>query len=222
MIMMTGRPSARAASILGARATSAGIASDDPRDGARTHQRELALEREWAARDDDVGTGQWQRLLRRIDETQRIGMLRPAAERRDVLAADREEHVGAAVRQRRDRRDDVRDLDPAVAGRLVPGGTFEREQQRCGLRARGDRVAAHFGSEGMRRVDHMRDALAMQIIGKTADSAEPADPHRQRLFGRSGGAPTIGIDRVDPRAGHRSGKRIGVGRSAQDQGAHHG
>ncbi|MGY3697338.1 hypothetical protein ACVIGA_007418 [Bradyrhizobium sp. USDA 3240] len=222
MIMMTGRPSVRAASIL-ARAPA------PPELRATIHA--IARARivssssssvNWAARDDDIGTGQWQPLVGRVDEPQRIGMPWPAAERRDVLAADREEHVGATVRQRRDRRDDVRDLDPVIAGCSIPRRAFKREQRRCGLRAGGDCVAAHLGREGMRRVDHMRDALATQIVGKTADAAEAADPGRQRLFGRSCGAPAVGIDRVDARARDRRGKRIGVGRSAQDQGAHHG
>lgn len=65
---------------LGTRTRPAGIAGDDPFDGARAHHLQLAVERERSARHDDVGIGQWQRALGRIDEPQRIGMLRPRTE----------------------------------------------------------------------------------------------------------------------------------------------
>ncbi|GCC47473.1 hypothetical protein chiPu_0031774, partial [Chiloscyllium punctatum] len=190
---------------LGAGAGSAGIAGDDPFDIARAHHLELGLEREGSARDDDVRIGQWQRLLGRIDKSQRIGLLRQGTERRDMLAADCEKYIGTTLRQGRDRGCDVRDLDPAVAGGPLPGRAFEREQRCRGLRAGGDRVAAHLGREGVRRVDHMGDAFTTQIIGKAADAAEAADAGRQRLLGRRVGAAAIGIDRVDPRAADRSG-----------------
>ncbi len=69
-IMITGRPSSAGGVDLGARAVAAGIAGDDPRDVARAHHLQLALERERAARHDHIGS-EGQVRVRRIDETQR-------------------------------------------------------------------------------------------------------------------------------------------------------
>jgi len=75
---------------LGARAIAAGIAGDDPRDAARSHHFELAVKRERSARHDHIRR-EGQGSFGRIDKTQRVSMLRPRREWRDVLAADGKE-----------------------------------------------------------------------------------------------------------------------------------
>ena len=151
-----------------------------------------------------------------------VGMLRPRRERRDVLAADGEEHVCRRLRKSRDRGADISDLDPGVAGRLGPGRAFERDQRRAGLRTRRDRIAAHLGGEGMRRVDHMRDAFPPNVVGKPAHPAKAADAGRQRLVGGRAGAAAIGIDGLDARARDLCREQARVSRSAQNEGANHG
>ena len=76
-----------------------------------------------------------------------------------------------------------------------------------GRRAGLDRMAAHLGGEGMRRVDHMRDALLPDVVGKSRRAAKAADPGRQRVAERNLRAAGIGIDRVDARARERRGER---------------
>ena len=77
---------------LGARAVAAGISRDDPCDVSRSHQIEIACDGERAARNDDVGDRQRERAIRRIDKSQRIGVLRLGGERRQMLPADREQN----------------------------------------------------------------------------------------------------------------------------------
>ena len=74
----------------------------------------------------------------------------------------------------------------------------------------------------MRRIDHMRDAFAPNVVGKTAHAAEAADAGRQRLIGGRAGAAAIGIDRIEARARDCRGEQVGVGCSAQNEGARHG
>ena len=57
------------------------------------------LERERTARDDHFGVGQRQRAIGRIDEAQRVGVLRLCGERREVLPADGKEHARGCVGQ---------------------------------------------------------------------------------------------------------------------------
>ncbi|MEY9236608.1 hypothetical protein ABIF78_008931 [Bradyrhizobium japonicum] len=220
-IMITGQAEHAGRVDLGVRTIAAGIAGDDPRDAACAHHLQLTLKREWSTRHDHVGS-EGQGCLGRIDETQRVGMLWLRRERRDVLAADGEEHFSRRLGQRGDRGVDVVNFDPVVAGRPGPGCALQRNQLRAGFRAGLDRVAAHLGGEGVRRVDHMRDAFAANIAGKPAHAAEATDAGRQRLIGGRAGSAAIGIHGVDARACDFRGEQARIGGSAQNEGARHG
>ena len=206
---------------LGACAVAAGIAGDDPCDTARSHHLEFALKRERPARHDDIGC-EWQRAFGRIDEPQRVGVVRFLGEWRDMLPADREEDSRCLFGQRCDRGGDIRDVDPVVVGRPDPGRALERDQWRSGFCARRDRVAAHLGREWMCGIDDMRDALLPNVIRKSGRAAEAADADRQRLPGGGAGTAAIGIDCVKAGARDLRGEQIRVKRSAQDEGARHG
>lgn len=206
---------------LGTRAAAAGIARDQKLDAARTHQREIILQREWASGDDHFGVGQRQCAVRRIDKAQRVGMLRPGRERRETLPADGEKDVGAWLGQRSDRAGNIGDLDPVVAGRTRPRRAFQRDQRHAGGFAGLDRMTAHFGGEGMRRVDHVCDALGTKKICQSRCATEAADARRQRMPERNLRAPGIGIDRVDVFARKGFSEPVGVACPAQDEGARH-
>ena len=216
-----GKPEFARSVDLGARASPAGIAGDDPCHAARAQHLKFAVQRERPARHDDLGL-EWQGRIGRIDKSQRIGMLRPGAERGDMLPADRKEHPRAVVWQGRNSGRDIRDLDPVVTGSPSPWRALERDQRRSACRARRNRVAAHLGGKGMRRIDHMRDAFLTDIVGKTARPAKAADAGWQRLVGRRAGASSVGIDRIEACVGDAVREQIGVGRSAQNEGALHG
>lgn len=206
---------------LGARAVSSGIAGDDPFDAARLHHLQLVLEGEGAARHNDVGIKR-QRTLGRINEPQCVGVLRPRSEGRDMLPADGEKHPGAVFWQSRHGRGDIGNLDPVVAGRSGPWSAFEHDQRRSGVCARRNRIAAHLGRERMGRVDHMCNALATDVIGKATRAAKAADTGRQRLVRGCTSATAVGVDRVESCARHVVREQIGIGGSAQNEGAYHG
>ena len=205
---------------LGARAFPAGVAGDDPFDAPRTHQVQLAGERERPARDDQIGVRQRQRTCRGIDEAKRVGMLRFRRERRDMLPANGEEDIRPRVRQCRHGGHHIRNLDPDVAGRFDPRLAFQRDQRRRRCVTRRNRVAADPGRERMGRIDHMREFLLPDNIGKPVRAAKAANARRQRLIDRNLRSSGIGIDRVDPSSRDGSRQRIGFARSAQDEDAH--
>jgi len=180
----------------------------------------IAFDREGTARDDDFGVGNRQRTVGRVDEAQRIGMLRRGRERRDVLTADGKEYGCALLGQGVHRRADVGHLDPVVAGRAPPWRALQRNQRNSRHRTRADRMPAHLGGKGVRCVDHMRDALVPDEVSKTRDTAEAADPRRQRMAERDLCPSGVGIDRIDLLADETVREPVGVSGSAQDEGAH--
>jgi hypothetical protein len=206
---------------LGTSAGSSRVAGDDPLDAAGAHQLQFAGKCEWTASHDDIAVGKRQRLVRWIDKSQGVGVLRPGAERGNVLAADREKDPGAWLGQCRDRGSYIRYLDPVVAARLGPWRSFERHQWRTGRRTGLDSVAAHPGSKRVGGIDDVRNPFPANVVGKPAYTAETADPRRQLLLGERAGAASIGIDRLEPLARDSVRKQMGTARSAQDEGAHH-
>ena len=149
-------------------------------------------------------------------------MLRLRRERRDVLPPDREEDTRTRLRQGGHRGVEVVHLDPSIAGHLRPRRALQRDQPSFRVRAGVDRMAAHLGREGMRCVDHMRDAFAPDGVGKPTRTAKAADAGRQRLIGRRAGAAAIRIHGIDASARDLRGEQVRIGNSAQDKGASHG
>lgn len=204
-----------------ARAFAPGIAGDNPFDAARAHHLQLTLKSEWPARHDDVGI-EWQCALGRVDESQGVGMLRLRAERRDVLPADGKKDARPIFRQGGDGGRDIRNLDPVIVSRLGPRHTLDRDQRRSACRARGSRVAAHFGRKRMGCINDMRNGFAANIVGKSVRAAESTDAGGQWLVGGVAGASAIGVDRFEARPRNCCSEQIGLSRSAQNEGARHG
>jgi len=207
---------------LGARAGATGISCDQQFDMSCAHQVEIAFAGEGAARDDHLGVRKRQHFAGRIDESQQVGMLRPAGERRKMLTSDRQKHTCLEVRQGGHRGIDVAHVGPAITGGLRPWRAFERDQRHTRDLGRLDGMAAHLRGKGMRCIDHMRDPRLADEIGKPVRSAETADPRRQRMAERNLRASRIGIDRIDVRARERRRELVRVACSAQNEGARHG
>jgi len=205
---------------LGARACASGITGDDPFDTPRTHHVQFADECERPTRNDETCIRQRQRTFCGIDESKRVGVLRPRGERRDVLPPDGQKHARRFDRQCRNSRRDVGNLDPDIARRFRPWLAFQRDQRRCRCRAGGHCVAADLGCEGVGRIDHMREALLPNGIGKTVGAAEATNTGRQWLIDRHLRPSGIGIDRVKSRGRGCGRQQIRFARSAQDEDAH--
>ena len=205
---------------LGARAFAAGVAGDDPCDAPDAYQIQFAGERERPAREDQLGIRKRQWISCRVDEAERVGVLRLGCEWRDVLPADGEKNIGTRLRQRSHSRIDIIHVDPAIARLFGPRLAFQRKQRRCRCGAGGECIAADFGCEGMGRIDHMREFFPPDDVGKPVRTAEAANARRQRLIDRDLRPAGIGIDRVEPCGGDFSRQPIGFARSAQDEDAH--
>jgi len=206
---------------LAARAFSAGVAGDDPFDSARAQQFHLALQRERSARNNDFRVRKRQRLVCAIDKPQEIGVLRFCRESSDVLPADRKKDTSAIYRPSHHRGSDIRHFNPFVAGHPQPWRALKRNQPRSRRLARRNGVAAHFGREGMGRIDDVRNSFSPNKVGKPARAPETADTDWYRLVGRRASPPSVGIDRITTSAGDLTRKQVGIARSAQNEGAHH-
>ena len=205
---------------LGTRACAAGIAGDDPFDTSRTHQVNFAGERERSTRNDQICIRQRQRTARRIDEAERVGVLRLRRERRDVLPADGQENIRPCLRQRGHGGFDVLSIDPDIVLRFDPWLALERKQRRFRRRTGGKHVAADLGCKGMGRIDHMRKFVPPDDSGHPVSAAETPSARRQGLIDRHLRSTGIGIDRVDPDSRDCSRQQICFARSAQDEDAH--
>lgn len=206
---------------LGASAPTTGISRNQPLNAAREHQLAIAFKREWSARDDDLGLGQRERALRRIDEAQRVDVLRLRHEGREMLASDGEKDARWFIRQSGGGVGFVMRLDPLISGNRRPCRALQRDEWCLGDGAGLHRISAHFGGERVRGVDHMRDPFALNEIRKSFRAAEAADPRRKRMGEWNFGAPGIGVDRIDPSARERIRELVGLARAAQNEGACH-
>ena len=196
--MMTGRPSWRAASILANAPLPPALRATIHSILARTHQIEIAGKGEGAARNDDVGVRQRQRSFGSIDKPQRVGVLRPGAERRKMLAANGEEDAGALFGKR-----SGGGATSSTSIQLSPGDRFHG--------ARSSAISAvpvvAQAATALRLISAANGWVASttcvirlppDVVGQAARAAEAADARRQRLRQRGLGAAGIGIDRVKP------------------------
>ncbi len=137
-----------------------------------------------------------------------------------ILPADAEKHPAWRRAERFGRRRKIIDLDPAIAGRVLPGWALERQQRHAGRRAGGDRVRAHSRRERMGGVDDASNTFGAKIGQEAIDAAEaakaPGNRRRRRVFSAAG----IGQNRIDARIiRQRCSKPVGVGGAAEDQDA---
>jgi len=206
---------------LAARAVSAGVAGDDPFDSAGAQQFHLALQRERSARNNDFRVRERRRLVCAIDKPQEVGVLRFCRESSDVLPPYSQKNASAIDRQSHHRGSDIRGFNPFVAGHPDPWRALKRNQPRSRRLARRNRVAAHFGREGMGCIDDVRNFFSPNIVGKPARAPETANTDWYRLVGRRASAPRVGINCFKPCARDRIREQVCIARSAQNEGAHH-
>lgn len=205
-----------------ARADTAGVLGHDAADPVRDEERTVVLFGEGAAGDDDLGVGQRQRPIGRIDEAQEVMVVRARGEGRERLAADCQKDPSGPVRQGRGGCLSGRDRLPEVARAGFPGLTLEGAERGSGGGGGGDRVAAHPGGEGMGRIDDMADAFVAKIAGESLYAAEAADAGWQRLGSGRLRSAGIGIDRRDTAVRERAGQIGRFGGASQKEDARHG
>lgn len=202
-------------------AVAAGIARDDTFDAARAHEVAIAVQREGAAGNDDLGVGQRQSRVGCIDKAQEIRVLRFCGEGRQMLPADGEEHPRRRVGQRGCGSVEIGDFAPPVTVRSRPRRALQRDQRGLRHSTGFDRMAADLGRERMGRIDNVRDPLLPEECGETFDAAKAADPRWQCVRQRNPGAAGIGVDCIDVRARNSFREPIGIACSAQYERARH-
>jgi hypothetical protein len=122
---------------------------------------------------------QWR--IDRVHAAHEIMMLRRCAERRDLLAAERDEYPPRRAAEHVDRLGDIGNLDPAIADDPRPRRPAQRDESDAGRRDRLRGVRRHLGGIGMRRIDQDVDALARQIVCEPGRTAEAASSHGDGL-----------------------------------------
>lgn len=200
----------------------AGVLGDDERDRVLSQQREIAIERKWTPRLHGCCVRQRQWLGGRVHETKQVVVLRTGRKRSEVLPADREKDALSIFGERCHGGGDIAHLTPVVAGYGRPCRALERDMQHAALGAGEDGVAAHLGREGMRGVDQVRDALALEIVDEPRDAAETTNPRRKGLQGTPSRAPGIGVHPRDVGSRDGAGELARLRRPAQQEDALHG
>ena len=161
---------------LGVGSLPAGVLGNEGLDAPCLHQRHLGIQFVRPALKDDLGVmGQVSRI-RSFDHSRYICVLWRAAERRHLLAPDRQQHAcGLGTERLRGCRSAV-DAKPRVSVMLLPRGAGRRDhwdsRQPCGL----DGIGRDAHGEGMRRVYDRIDAVLGKPVCQTGHAAESADP----------------------------------------------
>ena len=198
------------------------ILGDNPADAMVGQKRQIAGLIEWAARDHRPCIRQRQRAIRRIDEAQKVMVLRLSGEGGKRLLADGKEDARGGVRQCCDGGVDAGHAAPVVPRPRSPWRAFEGDQRHAGFGGCVDGIPAHPRREGMGGVDQMGNTLGTKIVHQSRDAAKAADPRRQGLRDGRAGAPGIGKDRVRARFGQRAGKGGGFAGAPEKKDARHG
>lgn len=165
----------------------------------------------------------WQghRAVGRIDQSQQVVVLRRSGEKVQMLLADGQEHPRGPAGQSINRRVQIRNALPAIAGLCLPRRAFKGAQRNTGLRAGRNGICAHTGGKRVRGVNNMGDGVAAQILRQPVNTAKAANPGRQGLNRWRIGASGVGKYRVRAAIGQRTGQITGLGGAAQNQGACH-
>ena len=200
----------------------AAVLGDHDVDAMFGHQRAVIGLRERSAPGQINHMRQRQRRIDRIDAADQIMMLRRIGERRELIAAERDEHAARRLAQRTHRCRHVIDLDPAVAFDGGPGRPLQHHERHAGLPRSHERVRRDAAGIRMRRVDQHVDALARQIIRQARGAAEAAAADRNRLArGRSGPAGERQRHVELAAAGQSFRQQARFGRAAENEDAFH-
>lgn len=199
------------------RARAAGILGYDQIYAMLLHQRDIAVDGEGAAVDQDFMIGQGGRTGRPVDEAQQIVMMRLGCKGIDVHSAKRQHDPARRTIQQGNGVGDIVGVLP-----LVPDGRFPRRagQRDIGYAAMGrrdNRMIAHRRGERVGRVYQMGDGMIADVAAQPVHAAEPTDADRDGL-----GAGMRHTARIAQYGGYAAirkgaGERTGFRRAAQDQ-----
>ena len=199
------------------RTGSARILGHNQIDSVIQHQRQVVLDRERTAINDDFVAREGQGLFRRIDKPQEVSVLRVRREFHQMHAPDSQKDVLRWPVKRDNGSGDVRYACPVIARTGGPGRAAKRDQRNTGLFTRRDGVSAHLYGERVCRIDDVGGACLSQVARQSLDPAKATDPHWKGLPDRTVDAACKRQGAVDPLFGKSRAKRRRAGRSAEDQ-----
>lgn len=203
-------------------ATAAGILGNQMGDGVIAHQRSVGVHIKRPTRHDDRSIGQGQRTGRRIDQSQQVMVCGLDGKGIKVLLSNGQKHPRAFFGQNFNSGRYISDVEPFIAARRFPRGAFKPRQVHARLSAGVHCMSAHLRGKGVGRIDHMGDALVLQVPNKPFNPAEAAHARRQRLNNWAGGAARVGKHRIGIAVSQSASKAGGFGGPTEQKGACHG
>lgn len=202
---------------LGTGAFAAGIPGNEEIDPVRFQKVTLSRFCKWPSINDDVMVWQCGALLRGVDKSQEIVMLRFGLEDRDFRSPNGKEYPLGRTAKRPGGLRHVRHSGPAVTWAGSPRRSCKRDQGHACGRASRDRIPAHLGGERVGGVDQVRNGMVLEIIDQARCAAKSPGSSRQRLCDGVHHATGVGERGTHPHGGdmRREGARLGG--AAQDQ-----
>lgn len=182
----------------------------------RLHQGEIIVQRERAARDNNLRLGH-RDIVGFIHQTQQIVMLGLRGKLLQMHAANSKEHPLGRALQRRNRSRNIRHMMPRVSGTTLPCGTGQRSERNSRLGTSFGRVPAHLRGKRMGGINDMGHRVFRDIARQPIGPAKPADPRRQGLRARIFHPPRVGICGIHPLFAHSFGQGVGLGGAAKNQ-----
>jgi hypothetical protein len=128
-----------------------------------------------------------ERRRHRINAADQIMMLRRLAERRELLATERQEHAARCFAQGPHGLLRVTDFSPAIALLCDPRRATQGHQAHVDQLHRARCMVGHAGRVRMRGIDQHIDALGSEILGEPLAATETTDPDRHALRRRCRG-----------------------------------
>jgi len=206
---------------LGVCRLTSGVLADDNIDTLRPHERQLVIEIKWSSAQDYVGTGRQTILLRRIDGTNEVAMLRRRAEGRDLCSSNCEEHITRLRSKGCHRSVRVWNLAPVITRRSHPSSTLQPQQRHA------QRVGGNYGIRGnargvgMGRVDDCVDLLTAHPIDESLRATKTPDTRGAAGQQRRLGAPCQRVSRREPAVPRQGiGQRVSLRCASEYEDAH--
>jgi len=200
---------------------SAGVLGDDDLDPVVGQKLQVLRLGKGATRDHRFCVGQRQMAVGRIDQSQKIVVLRLGSKKRERLLADSKKDARRSIGQRPDSGFGVWDMLPVVARSRDPGRPFQHQKRDADAIACGQGILAHPGRERVGCIDDMGNSFGFEPCNKSVHTTKATDTHRQGLGNWRLGSPCIGKDGVNFRVGQRASQHRGFGGSAQQQDTRH-
>lgn len=202
---------------LGACAFTAGISGYQKIDPVRFQKTALSRFCKRPSINDDVVMWQRRALLRNVDESQEIVMLRRDLEDRDFRSPNGKENTPGSAANRLGGSDRVRHTSPPISGAGRPRRSCKRDQGHASGCTGRDRVPAYLSGERVGGVDQVGNGMVLEIADQARCAAKPAKSSRQRLCDGFRHATGVGERGAQPHGGDMRRKGARLGGAAQDQ-----